>query len=325
MSLIKTRTAKPRLAIAATWLGLALAGGPAMAQRQLDYPQPAVPDPDGSELLTNRALERRLERDEKALRDLRQIVLQARAQGAPVEVRDAGPDPQVEALQARINELEDTLRRQTGQLEVMTHNADVSARTASEAKAANAVLAQRLDFDEKQIAALNAAPQLQAAPPPAADSGVLGRLPVGRGGQGSIEDQPGPPEGPGSELAAYRAARQTLDSGDYAGGAGALQDYLQRYPSSPRAPEASYWLGRTLALRNMHADAAAAYARALRGWPQSPWAGDAVIRLSASLIQLNRVSDACKALDEFQRRYAAKAVPAMRARARETRSAASCA
>jgi hypothetical protein len=50
-----------------------------------------------------------------------------------------------------------------------------------------------------------------------------------------------------------------------------------------------------------------------------------VIRLAASLIQLNRTSDACRAIEEFQARYAAKSLPTVRARARETRAAAACA
>ena len=120
-------------------------------------------------------------------------------------------------------------------------------------------------------------------------------------------------------ILAYRQARQVLDTGDYAGGAKALQDYLAQYPTSPRASEANYWLGRTLAVQNLHADAAAAYARSLKGWPQTTWAGDAVVRLSASLVELKRPDDACKALVEFDNRYAAKSPAAIKTRAKDAR------
>ena len=115
-----------------------------------------------------------------------------------------------------------------------------------------------------------------------------------------------------------------LDSGDYAGGGKALQDYIARYPSSPRTAEANYWLGRSLAVQNMQPDAAAAYARALKGWPQSSWAGDAVLRLSAALVEMKRADDACAALGEFERRYAAKAAATVRTRARDLRARAAC-
>lgn len=333
-----THTRLLLLATASLAIGFA---APALAQKSVDLPQPAVPEADPSELMTNKGIERRMERDEKALRDLRQIVLQAKAQGNPVQVKDAGPDPQVQALEARIADLEETLRRQTGQMEETGHNAQLAAKAAADANEANKALAVRLDRIEQQLlaagaAALSASQAAQAAPGPGAAAGpppgpagggVLGTLREPANGAGQSQDVQADPNaggGPGDEQQAYRSARQTLDSGDYVGGAQALQDYLQRYPASPRASEANYWLGRTLALRNMHAEAAAAYARSLKGWPQAVWAGDAVLRLSSSLIELQRGSDACKALSEFQTRYAAKSTAAVKTRARDIRTRAAC-
>jgi tol-pal system protein YbgF len=252
------------------------------------------------------------------LRELRQIVLQAKAQGNPVVVKDAGPDPEVVELQGQVNDLTETLRRQTGQMETLGHDAALAAKSAADAQDALKALAARLDAVEKQLAAAQS-PGGPPAPGASANagSGVLGTL---------VEPAPAADQAasPGDEPAAYRAARQTLDSGDYVGGAAALQDYLQRYPTSPRAPEANYWLGRTLALRNMPADAAAAYARALKGWPQSAWAGDAVVRLSSALIELKRGPDACRALEEYSTRYARKASSAVQIRAKDARAAAAC-
>ncbi len=320
--------------------GLAMAASaPALAQRDQDFPQPAVPAPDPSELLSNKGIERRLERDEKEIRELRRIVLQAKAQGNPVEVKDAGPDPQVQQLQDRVNDLEQTLRRQTGQMEILSHNADVATKAASDANAANAALGARLDILQQQLQAGAApsgasgpqafgpqgpGPQAGSPPPAQGGSGVLGTLPANGAGGPPPSAAAGAPQGPDDEQGAYRQARQTLDSGDYTGGAAALQDYLQRYPTSPRAPEANYWLGRTLALRNMHAEAAAAYARALRGWPQTGWAGDAVVRLSASLVELKRSPDACRALSEYETRYGSRANPVVKARAKDVRASAAC-
>jgi tol-pal system protein YbgF len=330
MSPIKTRVFL--LSAAALALGGAVAvAPPAYAQRDDDYPQQAVPPPDGSEVIANRGIERRLERDEKDLRDLRRIVLQARAQGAPVEVKDAGPDPQVDALQQRIGDLEETLRRQTGQMESLAHDAQMASRSARDANDANRTLLARIDALERQMQAMSA-----AAPPPPLDgqgsqyqgqsqgSGVLGTL-RGADAQGFGRRPPSQPQaGPDDEPQAYRAARRVLDDGDYVGGAAALQDYLDRYPNSPRAPEANYWLGRTLALRHMHDEAVHAYAHALNGWPATSWAGDAVVGLAASLIQQQRAPEACKALAEFDRRYKLHATPTVKARARDARAAASC-
>lgn len=323
---------------AALALGLA---APALAQRTPDLPQPAVPPPAPGEVIDNKGLEKRLQRDEQALRELRQIVLQAKAQGNPVTVKDAGPDPVVEALQQRVNDLEETLRKQTGQMEEIAHNAQLAAKAASDAAQANQALSARLDRIEQPLLAAGAAAIAAqgggGAPPPAQAApqdqggGVLGSFRERGNGAGQprdIQENPEATEGKGAsagdEASAYRAARKTLDSGDYVGGAQALEDYLQQYPTSPRAPEANYWLGRTLALRNMPADAAGAYARALKGWPQTTWAGDAVVRLASSLVDLKRDTDACKALAEFDSRYRSKATPAVRTRAKDIGGLASC-
>ncbi|MEI9889579.1 MAG: tetratricopeptide repeat protein [Caulobacteraceae bacterium] len=327
------------LLISSASLALSLAA-PALAQKTPDLPQPALPDPAESERLDNKRVESRLQREEKALRDLRQIVLKAQAQGNPVTVKEEGPDPQVEALKQRINDLEETLRRQTGQMEEIAHNAQLAAKAAADTAQANQALASRLDRIEQPLLAAGAAALAaqqaqsgpQAAPPPAPPQGqtggVLGALRgQGPGGQQDIQDNPQDTAGKGGagdEVAAYRAARKTLDSGDYVGGETALEDYLKQYPTSPRAPEANYWLGRTLALRSMPSDAAGAYARALKGWPQSTWAGDAVVRLASSLVDLKRGADACKALAEFDGRYRAKATPAVRTRAKDVAGQAAC-
>jgi tol-pal system protein YbgF len=316
--------------------GMAMMGAPpALAQKVIDLPQPALPLADPSEVIDNKNIEKRLQREEKALRDLRQIVLKAQAQGNPVTVKLDGPDPQITELQNRISDLEETLRKQTGQMEVMAHDAQMAAKSAADANDAAKSLALRLDAVEKQLSNVQAGAVPPGAPPgPGAGAGAA--VNMGSGVLGTLRLSPGAPP-PGAalgsdegappavdEAAAYRSARQVLDSGDYVGGAAALQAFLQQYPNSPRAPEANYWLGRTLALRSMHAEAAAAYARSLKGWPQTAWAGDAVVRLSTSLIELKRNPDACKALEEFSMRYSAKALPAVKARAKDSRAAAAC-
>jgi tol-pal system protein YbgF len=342
MNLLSTRILLTTSAVLA--LGLA---APAMAQKTPDLPQPAVPGPGAGEVLDNKGIERRLQRDEQALRELRQIVLQSKAQGNPVTVKDAGPDPEVEALKQRINDLEETLRRTTGQLQEAAHNAELANKAAAEAAQSNQALAQRLDRIEQPLLAAGAAAMAQqqgaggqpggagyqAAPPPGpgpGGQGVLGSFRQqgpGAGQPRDIQDDPQDTAGKGAgddEQGAYRAARKVLDSGDYAGGANALRDYLDRYPSSPRAAEANYWLGRTLAVQNMHAEAAGAYARSLKGWPQAAWAGDAVVRLASSLVELQRNKQACEALSEFNSRYRAKATAPTRTRAKDVGGQASC-
>ena len=316
---------KPRRAAVRSWaLAAALisAGATSALAAPTAGPQQAVPPIDPNELSGNRGYDRRLDRDEQTLRDLRQIVLQAKAAGVPVTVKDAGPDPAIVDIQAKVDDFDQTLRRLNGQVEELQHNLDLTRKALSDATDANHDLTAR-------VAKLEGLIQASAPPPQPVGPAVSAGAGAGAPAQASAAPSAGTPDqssapGGADEILSYRQARQVLDTGDYAGGAAALQDYLAHYPTSPRAPEANYWLGRTLALQNMHADAAAAYARSLKGWPQSAWAGDAVVRLSASLIELKRADDACRALSEYDQRYAAKAATAVKARAKDAHARAAC-
>ena len=112
-------------------------------------------------------------------------------------------------------------------------------------------------------------------------------------------------------------------SGDYDAAEQAFAGYVANYPDAPRAPEASYWWGKTLAARNAHAEAARAYITAIRGWPQTAWAPEAVIELSKSLVALKKAPDACQTLGELTRRYP-KAPPTIVSRANAVKSQAKC-
>jgi tol-pal system protein YbgF len=287
---------KARLILAAA-LSLA-AAAPAAAQRAPDVPQEAVPFPDVSETTNNKAIDRRLDRDEKALRQLRSIVLKAQAQGSPVEVVPAGPDPILTDMQSRLADMDAAIRTLTGQAETLRHDLAQARKELADAQA--------------QIAGLNDRLAAAAPPPPAADAEAAGPPP---------QDAAAAPD---NEAGDYQAARQILDSGDFAGGAAAMQAFIARYPNSGRVGTANYWAGRAYAALGRHAEAAAAFAKALKGWPKETWAGDAVVQLSSSLVALKRAPDACRALTEFDTRYAAKAAASTKALAGRVRAAAAC-
>jgi len=99
---------------------------------------------------------------------------------------------------------------------------------------------------------------------------------------------------------------------------------VTNYPDNARAPEARYWLGETLFVREAYGDAAGSYLGAVRGWPQTSWAPDATLKLSRSLVALKKPTDACQALAELPKRYP-KALATVTNRAAATRTQAKCA
>ena len=133
-----------------------------------------------------------------------------------------------------------------------------------------------------------------------------------------------PPAAGEGEAGAFKAARAQLSGGDYAGAADSLNAYLQQYGSSAHAREAYYFLGESYYVRSLYGDATTAYARALKDWPKASWAPDATVKLARALSSTNRPDQACAALGEFDRRYAAGAPKAVKARAASTAAAAKC-
>jgi tol-pal system protein YbgF len=305
------RTGRVRLAAIAPVLLAALlttAGPSALAQS--DYGaaaapqnQPPAPDP-------NEPPKRRLDRLEREVNEVRQIVLQARATGHPVEIKEAGPDPEIVSLQARLDDIENTLRGQTGQIEVLGHDLALAKQSAADAKAAAASLADRLDKLEKQVAALT------TPPPPPAPPADEASVPMAGGASG----------GPGGEdpKAAYAQAHKLMLDGDYAGAATAYQAYIDRHGDQPNMDAAHYWLGFVKYAQEDYAGAASAFIAAIRGWPKTPWAPDAVVKLSLSLTKLNKPDDACATLAELRRRYP-RAPAATKARAAAASALAQCA
>jgi tol-pal system protein YbgF len=257
-----------RLLLPTTAVLLVLTASPAMSQTPMSDP------------LDSRDA-RRMDQMEKVVRELRAIVFQGRDTGKPVVVQPAETDFQMQDLTRRVGDLEQTLTRLNGQLESTAHDLDQAHRDTAALQAQNKALSDRLAALEQKI---NPEPQ---QPPPDA---------------GATAGGPPPPAAPTS-AEAFAHARQLMLNGDYQGAEDAWRDFTARYGDSPKTPEARYWLGKTLSVRNAYNDAAAAYIGAIRGYPQTSWAPDAMVELSRSLVALKRPSDACQALGELAKRY----------------------
>lgn len=277
-------------------LAVLLASSAAVAMAQTPLPE-ADPLDDRSA--------KRVERMEKVVRELRAIVFQGRDTGKPVVVQPAETDAQIAALNDRVTDLEQTLTKLNGQNETVTFELTKANRAAAEQKARADALEQRLAAIEKTLADLQAAAAAQAAAP-AADAAI-----------------PPPPPPPADPAVAFKQARQIMLDGDYANAEQAFSTYVANYPDSAKTPEARYWLGETLFVREAYTDAAAAYIGAIRGWPQTTWAPDATLKLARSMVALKKSAEACRTLDELAKRYP-KASAQVTSRAASTRVAAKC-
>jgi tol-pal system protein YbgF len=248
---------------------------------------------------------------EKQIRQLRAIVTQARDSGQPVQVRMVtDPDPVVQSLQQRVDDLEGAAQTRNAQIDTLTHELDQARRDAAEARQAGQALEERLSKLEAAVKAQGEAAAQAAA------SGDTAAAP------GAAPAAGGAPAA-GDPDAAFSKARQLLLEGQYAAAGSAFQDFVSAYGDSDHGPEARYWLGETLFIRGMYPDAATAYIGAIRGWPQESWAPDAVLKLARSLIGMDKAKDACRTLDELDKRYP-DAPRTVKTRAAAARSQAGC-
>jgi tol-pal system protein YbgF len=245
---------------------------------------------------------KRIDRMEKVVRELRDIVFKAQKTGAPVVVEPADTDARLADLATKIADLEGSLTKLNGSLEATAHELDQARRENTTLRAQVKALSDQLTADEQKAAAAATA----AAPPPV----------------------PEPPEQAADPKAgaadAFTKARQTMLSGDYDAAETAFSGYVTTYPDTPRTAEARYWWGKTLSVRGDYVKAAGAYIGAIRGWPQTAWAPDAVVELARALVQLKKPADACETLTELRRKYP-KAPAAVTSRAATVRLQAKCA
>ncbi len=271
------------------------------------------------------AAAKRFDRIERQLREVRDIVLQARSTGQPVEIKMAGPDPEIATLRARIDDLELTLRQTTGQIDSLSQELAKARRDLKALESDNHALQDRMAAAEGQLASAAQAATQAAKPAPEAAAPARGPAPVAAPKPQATVKAPVVATSAGERTAAFQRAKQLLLDGQFPAASAAFHDYVDQYgDTAPNGPEARYWLGETLFISGSYADAAAAYIEAIRGWPPTVWGAEAVVKLSMSLIELKKTSDACRALDEFNRRYPA-AAPATKARADKARLRAKCA
>ena len=294
---------KPARFLIAASIAALLAGMAAAAVAQDDDPTPAP-----ASASYQKANDKRLQRIEKDLHELRAIVLQAKDTGQPVQVRTASSDDQIIAMQARVDDISQTVRSITGQIEVLSHDLDEAKKSVAATHDQTVVMADRLDKLEKQVESL-------ASPPPPAPVAEVAP-------QADAPADSAPAAG--GAAATYSHAHQLMLNGEYPAAADAYQAFIDTYPSSPTVPAAHYWLGEIKYSQGDFNGAATNMIGAIRGWPQTSWAPDAMVKLSLALIQVNKTSDACGTLAEFARHYP-HASPAAKQRAAAARAKAGCA
>ena len=216
---------------------------------------------------------------------------------SPPPLVPSRPDNQLLVdLLNRIDRLEDEVRRLRGDLELYRHQHQNLARRVqslekSGGDAAEAPAAEEPATEPETIPlqpALPIPPPTTATPPPL-------NLPPGAASQPSARvipsapttapaTQPSPGQSLGTPLtpeeqSAYKTAIDTLREGRYEEATNQLQGFLARYPSSPLAGDAQYWLGESYYVLREFERARQAFLSLGIDHPDSKHLADAMLRL----------------------------------------------
>jgi tol-pal system protein YbgF len=105
------------------------------------------------------------------------------------------------------------------------------------------------------------------------------------------------------EKTSYDAAMDLFKSGDYKGAAGALQDFVRRFPQSAYAANAQYWLGNAYYAQRDYKNAIAAQEAVVTNYGTSTKAPDAMLNIASSYTELKDKKAAKKALQQLVSRF----------------------
>lgn len=113
----------------------------------------------------------------------------------------------------------------------------------------------------------------------------------------------------GTESDSYRAAYNHILSGDYKTAETEFTSYLQSYPKSARAADASFWLGEAQYSQAKYNEAAKTFLNAHQTYSTSPKAPEMLLKLGMSLAALDNRETACATLREVPKRYPSASKP----------------
>lgn len=108
---------------------------------------------------------------------------------------------------------------------------------------------------------------------------------------------------PEAETRSYEAALNLFKATNYAAAATAFNTFLDKYPASTLAGNASYWLGLTYFSTGDHKNAAAVQRRLLKDYPLHAKVPDAMVNLARAQIQLGETESARQNLEQVIARY----------------------
>ena len=117
----------------------------------------------------------------------------------------------------------------------------------------------------------------------------------------NLGDQPAAPSANPQE--AYDVAYGHVLQQDYAGAEVAFKDYMTRFPQTPLASNAQYWLGQSFYARGQYKPAADAFLSGYKNFRTGQKAPDSLLKVGMSLARLGQKDTACSAFNALDTEF----------------------
>lgn len=207
------------------------------------------------------------------------------------------------SLVNQVNDLQQQLSQLQGQIEELQHQ---NQQLQDSQKAQYADIDSRLGRIEKggapqgqPAASAPASPPPPAAAPAAAAASAAAATPAPSSAAPAGATGPAAP----AEQAAYDAAFKSLRGGDYVTASRGFRDFLTKYPDSPLAPNAYYWLGESYYVTMNYPVAIEAFQRLVKQYPQSDKVSDGLLKVGYCQIELKQQDAAIATLKQVTAKY----------------------
>jgi tol-pal system protein YbgF len=238
-------------------------------------------------------------------------------------------DSSINTLNQRANDIDESLRRLTGQIEELDHRiSEQNERIARMKKDFDykicSMVSQQLGAtteqgEENSLPCTGQSQQSSTSPygpPPgggvngsihlAPPPGVLGTLP--RSDMGNL---PQPSTTAPNQMASldnrpqFETALNLLAKAQYEEASAAFRSFADNYPNDDLSAQAVYWVGDIAYVQRDFAGAARAFAEELKKYPTSTRAPESMLKLGQSLLALNQKKEGCRALGTLPTQFPA--------------------
>jgi tol-pal system protein YbgF len=230
--------------------------------------------------------------------------------------KEQNQDDAINGLNAKVRDLEDTIRNLTGQNEMLAHRVqELDEKIDRQKKDFEyrlcAMTAQQLGAGTGQNdansvpcpgesgggggATFNPPPQgnggpQQLAPPP----GVLGTLPSGTAPQLVAPPSPQPE---------FSSAMNLLAKARYDEARAAFRSFADNHPKDDLASQAIFWIGDIAYVQRDYPSATRAFAEVIKKYPTASRAPDSMLKLGQALIASGQKKEGCTALAALPAKY----------------------